>query len=198
MCNTRLKFNFLFQIADQLVDRHTYLFHGITVTDGNAVIALNGLEVYCDAERCTDLILAAIALADRTGLVIVDREVLCQNRIDLMCLFAQFLGQRQDSSLIRCQSRVEVHYHTGVVLLSVHNFFVIRLGNDGQEQTLYAQGRLDNVRDVLGVGLRVEVFQRLAAVFLVLCQVVVGSVCNAPSSPQPKEKRYSKSVVALE
>lgn len=97
-----------------------------------------------------------------------------------MCLFAQLFGQRQDSSLIRCQSRVEVHYHTGVVLLSIYNFFVIRLGNDGQEQTLYAQGRLDNVRDVLGVGLRVEVFQRLAAVFLVLCQVVVGSVCNAP------------------
>ena len=156
------------KVSIQIFNLDSFLFHGITVTDGNAVIALNGLEVYCDAERCTDLILAAIALADRTGLVIVDREVLCQNRIDLMCLFAQFLGQRQDSSLIRCQSRVEVHYHTGVVLLSVHNFFVIRLGNDGQEQTLYAQGRLDNVRDVLGVGLRVEVFQRLAAVFLVL------------------------------
>ena len=69
MCDARLKFDFLFQIADQLVDRHTYLFHGITVTDGNAVIALNGLEVYCDAERCANLILAAIALANRTCLL---------------------------------------------------------------------------------------------------------------------------------
>ena len=67
----------------QLVDAHTFLFHRIAETDRDTII-LQSIVVNCNTVRGSDSILATIALADRTGLVIVDREVLLP--LSLECL----------------------------------------------------------------------------------------------------------------
>ena len=65
----------LFQIGNKRLDGHARLLHGIPVANGNAVVGrrilvANSLEVHCDAERRTDLVLPTVALADGTGLVV--------------------------------------------------------------------------------------------------------------------------------
>ena len=57
---------------------------------------------------------------------------------------------------------------------------VVSLAQEGQCHTVTAQRRLDDVGDIVLVGLAVEVLQALAGSFLMAGQVVVGTVCNAP------------------
>ena len=57
---------------------------------------------------------------------------------------------------------------------------VVGLAQEGQRHTVAAQGGLDDVGDVVLVGLAVEVLQALAGGLLVAAQVVVGAVGNAP------------------
>ena len=57
---------------------------------------------------------------------------------------------------------------------------VVSLAQEGQRHTVTAQRGLDDVGDVVLVGLAVEVLQALAGSLLMAGQVVVGTVCNAP------------------
>ena len=102
----------LLQPGLQLVDGHTHLLHGIPVTDGDGVVrgglvVAHGLEVHSDAVGGSDLVLAAVALADASGVVVVHHEVLGQLGLDLPGLVAQLLGQGQDGALEGGQSGVE-------------------------------------------------------------------------------------------
>ena len=54
---------------------YTLLLHCISVSNCYTAV-LNRVKIICDAERCTDLVLTAISLTDRTCLVIVNKEVL--------------------------------------------------------------------------------------------------------------------------
>ena len=49
------------------------LLHGIAFTNGHALIVFT-VEIIGDAERCADFILAAVTLADGTGVVIVHHK----------------------------------------------------------------------------------------------------------------------------
>ena len=57
---------------------------------------------------------------------------------------------------------------------------VVGFAQEGQSHTVTAQRRLDDIGDVVLVGLAVEVLQALAGCFLMAGQVVVGAVGNAP------------------
>ena len=57
---------------------------------------------------------------------------------------------------------------------------VVGLAQEGQRHTVAAQRGLDDVGDVVLVGLGVEVLQALAGSLLMAAQVVVGAVGNAP------------------
>src|SRR5205807_2110275 len=60
--------------GDEIGDRDTDLRHGIAFPDRHGLI-LERLEVHRDAERRPDLVLAAIAAADRLRLVVSGHEV---------------------------------------------------------------------------------------------------------------------------
>ena len=64
-------------IAGNLFDLDADLLHGVAVTHGHAAVLL-GFKVDRDAVRRADLVLAAVALANRAGVVKVDRELLGQ------------------------------------------------------------------------------------------------------------------------
>ena len=91
---------------------------------------------------------------------------------------------------------MEVHHHAGI--LFAHFLLVIGLAQKRQGHTVRAQGGLHHIRDIPGIVGGVEIFQAFSRVVLVLLQVVVSPVAMPQSSPQPKGKRYSISVVALE
>lgn len=91
---------------------------------------------------------------------------------------------------------MQVHYCTAGAVLEL--LLIVSVAYNCKEQSLNAEGRLDNIRNVLLVGLGVEVFKALAGGLLVLSQVVVGAVATPQMSPQPNGNINSKSVVALE
>ena len=75
---------------------------------------------------------------------------------------------------------MQVHHHAHVVLRLVHDLLVIRVAQHGQHAALHAEGRLDDIGDVALVRLGVEVGQILAGGLLVLGQVVIRAVGDAP------------------
>ena len=152
-----------------------------------------------DAVGGANFVLAAVALADGAGVVVVHHEVLAQLVADLHCLVTQLLAQGQDSALIGSQSRVQMQDGADVLLaLAVGQvLLIISLAQEGQSHAVTAQRRLDHIGDVVLVGLAVEVLEALAGGFLMTAQVVVGAVCNAPQLAQSVNgKAYSMSVVA--
>ena len=184
----RLEFALLGDVVLQFADGDTNLFHGVTVADGDAVVSgsvlvANGLEVNGDAQRRADFILTAVTLADGTGIVKVHHEVLTQHLVNLFCLGRQLLAQRQDSSLEGCQSGMQTQHSAdvGITLLVVANhFLVISFAQESQSHAVAAQGRLDDVGNVVLVPLLVEVGQLLTGSLLMAAQVVVGTVSDAP------------------
>ena len=176
-------------VALQLGDGHTHLLHGVAVADGDAVVGGNalglvahGVEVHGDAVGGADLVLTAVALADGAGVVVVHHEVLAQLIADLHCLVTQLLAQGQDSALIGSQSRVQMQDGADVLLaLAVGQMLlVVGLAQESQRHAVAAQRRLDDVGDVVLVGLAVEVLEALAGGLLMAAQVVVGAVGDAP------------------
>src|SRR5450631_526680 len=65
------------QVGLDLVEGHPVLGHRVTLTHGHRMVG-QGVEVDRDAERCADLVLAAVAPADRAGVIEVDRLVLAE------------------------------------------------------------------------------------------------------------------------
>ena len=55
-------------------------------------------------------------------------------------------------------------------------FFVVCVGQDGEEETFNAERRLDDIRYIALVGFGIKIVKRFAAGLDVLCEVVVGSV----------------------
>ena len=83
---------------------------------------------------------------------------------------------------------MKVHYCTAGAVLKL--LLIVSVAYNCKEQSLNAEGRLDNIRNVLLVGLGVEVFKALAGGLLVLSQIVVGAVCNAPEfAPAEREHK---------
>lgn len=118
---TSLEIDLLCNVRFKLVNLHTLLLHAVTVADGNAAVIFT-VKVIRDAERRADLILAAIALADGTRIVKVNRKLLCERIVNLAGLFAQLLGERQNRCLKRCQCRVQTQYNAHVRFSSVPRF----------------------------------------------------------------------------
>ena len=67
--------NSVLDVLLYICDRHSFLLHRVTFTDCYATV-LNTVEVVCDAEASTDLVLSSVSLADSACIVIVNAEVL--------------------------------------------------------------------------------------------------------------------------
>ena len=182
----------LAQIRLDLADGHTHLLHRVALAHGHAVVGgrvlvADGLEVKGDAERRADLVLAAIALADGAGLVVIDHELLAQLGIQLLCGAGEdlLLAQRQDRGLERRERGMEVQHHAHIVLAVLvlpHDLLVVGVAQHGQHAALHAEARLDDIGDILHhvLALALAVDQLLAARVGMLRQVVVRAVGDAP------------------
>ena len=120
----------------QLVDRDADLLHAVAHADGDSLV-LCGLEIVGQAERSTDLILSAIALADIAAVVELAVVALAELFVDLKSFVAELLGQRQDADLDGCQCRMEAHNSTLVAALEL--FLVISCTQESQSDTVSAQ-----------------------------------------------------------
>ena len=66
--------NSVLDVLLYICDRHSFLLHRVTLTDCYAAV-LNAVEVVCDAEGSTDLVLSSVSLAESACIVIFNAEV---------------------------------------------------------------------------------------------------------------------------
>ena len=155
-------------------------------------LVAHGLEVDGDAVRRADLVLAAITLADGTGIVEIDHEFLLQVMVDFLGSRGELLRQRQDGRLVRRKGRMQMQDGADVVvalLVLPDDLFVVGIGQEGQERALDAEGRLDDIGDIARVLLLIEIRQVFAGRVLMLRQVIIRAVGNAPElAPAEREQ----------
>ena len=140
---------------------------------------LERLVVDGHAPRRADLVLAAVALADRAALVVLGLHVRCAarraiSRADLG--LAVLAHERQHGRLDRRQARVQLEHGAR---LALDLLLVVGVDEEGERRAVGAGGRLDDVRDVALARLLVEVLELLARVLGVLGQVEVAAVGDA-------------------
>ncbi len=179
------EFDLLFNVSAKLGDRDTNLLHSIAVTDGNTVVAFlgivaDGVEVNGYAERSADLVLTAISLTDRACIVVVNAEVLGKLLVDLGSFVGKLLGKGKNCNLEGRKEGVETENGSYVVLCLVNDLLVVSVAKHGENGSLNAERGLNDVGNVVLVGLLIEVGKILARNVLVLGKVVVGTVSNAP------------------
>ena len=77
-----LECEFISEVSVQLVNLDADLLHRITVTDRDCIV-LGGVEVISDAERCSDLILSSVSLADVSAVIVLAVVFLAERCVDL-------------------------------------------------------------------------------------------------------------------
>src|SRR5438094_5055768 len=163
------------------------LRHGIALPDRHGLI-LERLEVHGDAEGRPDLVLAAIAPADRLRLVVCGHEVRANLRPHLAGEWreALVLGERQDRDLVRREMRAKAQKHACALLVGL---LVVRGAEDGIGRAVRSDRCLDDVRDEPLVGDVVEVLELLPRKLGVAPQVVVGAVVDPFELVPPERER---------
>ncbi len=79
----------------------------------------------------------------------------------------------------------------GANIAALELFFIIRIAQERQNQTLHAYGRLHAIRNEFLVGGGIEVFKRLARMLGMLGQVVIRAVGHAPKlAPAEREQVF--------
>ena len=159
-------------------------------------LVADGVEVERDAVRRADLVLAAVALADRAGLVVVDHEFLGKLVVELHRGTGEhvLLGKRQDRGLEGGECGVEVQHDAHVVvalLVLADDLFIVGVAQDREHAALHAERRLDDVGDVFDhvLALALAIDHLHAAGVLMLREVVVRAVGNAPElAPAEREE----------
>ena len=86
--------SFFFEVLFQFGNRNPNLLHRVAVADSDAAVVFR-VEIVGDAERRTDFILTTVTLADRTGIIEVNREFFGQQVEHLAGFFRELLGQWQ-------------------------------------------------------------------------------------------------------
>src|SRR5689334_11188278 len=168
------RFEALDQLVAQSLDRDADLLQGVAVAEGDGVV-VHRLVVDGDAPGGADLVLAAVALADRAALVELGGEAAAQVLEELTGLLRHpLLGdQREDGDLDRGQARVQAQ---DGALPALHLLDLVGVDEEGEGGAVGTGGRLDHVRDVALFGLLVEVLELLAAELGVLGEVEVAAV----------------------
>ena len=159
-------------------------------------LVADGVEVERDAVRRTDLVLAAVALADRAGLVVVDHEFLGKLVVELHRGTGEhvLLGKRQDRGREggECGGEGQHDAHVVVALLVLaDDLLIVGVAQDREHAALHAERRLDDVGDVFDhvLALALAIDHLHAAGVLMLREVVVRAVGNAPElAPAEREE----------
>ena len=183
-----LEFESFVDVRLNLCHGNSYLLHGISVTNGYAAVVF-GIEVVGNAEGSTDLVLAAISLTDRAGLVEVNGEFLSKLVVKLERLVGELLGKRKHCCLEGSKRRMKMKNGTNVAAIKL--LLIVSINKECERNTVCTKGGLDYVRNVMLVGLGIEIGHILAGMSLMLAEVVVGSVSNAPKlAPTEREEIF--------
>ena len=87
---------------------------------------------------------------------------------------------------------MQMHNHTHIVLLRVNYFLIVRVAEEGQRHTVSAKGRLNDIRDVVLIGLLIKIGHILAGMILMLLEIVIRAVGNAPQlAPAEREQELN-------
>ncbi len=162
-----LKRDLAFNISLKLAYGNSYLLHGISVTNGYATVGL-GVKVVGNAKRSTDLVLTAVSLTDGACLVVVNVKILAEVVKYLLCALGKLLGKRKHRCLEGSEERMQVKHRSYVVLFCINDFFVVSVNEECKSYAVSSERRLNYVRNVLFVGLGIEVHHILTAVLCVL------------------------------
>src|SRR5512132_465399 len=179
----------LLQVAEEAVDPDPVLGHGVAVADGDRPV-LEGVEVDGDAERRADLVLAAVAAADRAGVIVISGPSATKIGGQLPGHGVELLVARQGQHghLDRGQAGVQAQH--GALLGPARGGGrlprAVGVDQEGQGRAVGPGRRLDHIGDVAAVGLLVVVGEVLAGELLVLGQVEVGPVGD-PLQLRPAE-----------
>jgi hypothetical protein len=167
-------------VVFNLADRHSYAFHSIAVADGYAAV-LNGIEIVYNAEGSTDLILSAVTLADTAGFVVFAHKIGAEVIVYFLRLIAKLLGKRKHRALIGREGGMEAEYVTDIFLTVLGEIlFIVCVNKERKQNSVCAERRLDNIRNVLFVGFRVEISKVFAGMGGMSFKVKIGSGSNTP------------------
>ena len=86
--------NSILDVLLYICDRHSFLLHRVTFTDCYATV-LNAVEVVCDAEGSTDLVLSSVSLTDSASVIEFTVVLLGKLRKNLFSALVHLLGKRQ-------------------------------------------------------------------------------------------------------
>ena len=125
-----------------------------------------------------DFILAAIAPADRTRLIVCDREMTLQRVAHRDCLLglSRLAQQRIDRNLDRREAGIEPQHDS---LLVIDHVLVVCVEHEREHRAIHPQRGLDHPRPKAGLGVLVEISQVLAAELRVLIEVVAAALGHA-------------------
>ena len=106
--------------------------------------------------------------------------------MDGLCRLCQLLRKRKDTYLDWCDGRMETK--DGTLIAALQLFHIICCAEEGKGDTIRTEGRLNNIRDVMRVGLLIEVGHILTGGLLVLSEIVIGSVRDTPELAPAKRE----------
>src|SRR5699024_2069176 len=143
-------------------------------------------------ERCSDFILPAVAFSDISAVIILTVIIFAELCIDLLSPFIQLFGKRQHTDFYRCKRRMEVKDCTHIRFFFCSDIFlVVSAAEECQHHTVRAERRLDYVRNVFLLCLVVKVCQILSGYVLMLCQIIICTVRDAPQlAPAEREEKF--------
>src|SRR4051812_16243446 len=162
------------QLARQLGDRDAYLLEGVAVTQRDRVV-VHRLVVDRYPPGGPDLVLAAVALADRAAGVVLGRYQLPQLLVDLARLLrlSVLVDQRENRRLDRREPGVEPQHRA---LSTLDLLGVVGVDHEGEHRPVDTRGRLDHVGDEALAAPGVHILELLAGELRVLGQVEVAAV----------------------
>src|SRR3954454_767770 len=162
------------QLVGQLGDRDADLLEGVAVTERDRVV-VHRLVVDRYPPRGPDLVLAAVALADRAACVVLGRHQLPQLLVDLARLLrlSVLVDQRENRRLDRREPGVEPQHRA---LSTLDLLGVVGVDHEGEHRPVDTRGRLDHVGDEALAAPGVHVLELLAGELRMLGQVEVAAV----------------------
>src|SRR3954469_4418906 len=177
------------------VERDPLLGHRVPITQGDGVV-LEGFDVDRHAPWRPDLILAPIELADRRRVVVDGEDVAGKVRAQRMAQrddLGPLLEERQNGDLVRRQLGIESEHDA---LLAANLLLPIRVDEERECGAIRTGRRLDDERDVVLLGRRVEVLEVLPRRSRVRAEIEVAAVVD-PFELLPAEREAVLDVDSL-
>ena len=147
------------KIRHNFVHRDANLLGGIPVPDGDGVVFLDGIKIDRYAVRNANLVCSAISSSDGAGSIPLDIVA----HLDFLKQITSCLDKRllilyegQNGRLDRGNTGIKLEEGA---LFATNLVLGISRANQGQDQTINSQRRLNHMRNVFLFGLLIKVFE---------------------------------------